>query len=940
MAGEGPNRGPDLQDAQVGVDTRELRASLQSRLFGTKRTPQTVGRFELAERLGAGAMGTVYEAFDPRLQRVVAVKVLKRDSGASQEGRLARMKREARALAQLSHANVVEVLDVGVHEGQVFIAMAHVQGTTLAEWAREQPMSNARFGRLLQLARQAAQGLAAAHRAGIVHRDVKPQNMMVGEDGRLQLLDFGLAREDGAVSQDATGSSGASNLSGTAALALTGTGQAVGTPAYMAPEQFTGDAGPLADQFSFAVSFWEAAFGDRPFPGRTVGALRLAIEDGPPKRPSDAAPAWFHRVLARALAADPAGRHRSMDAVLDALVEPGPRASMWVGGLAAVLGASAALGMAAQSAQEGTPCVEADERPAAVWTTGRRDRLSSLGDGRAVAEVDAFVGRWSTAWTSQCQAQFDARGVANDHAIRCLDTSLASLDAVLGVVASSGRDAISEASLRAALRRLDDPERCASATGSGYPEPSDPALRARINAIEAERQRLAVTRQLGALRHAGAETAAVLAQARATGHDPLIANALLLRGEFVSMESQDEAIETYAEAAVIAERSHDFDTAVEAYARKASIELMADRGEQAERSLRSAEALLPRLVGPKETLQAKLSLLRAERHLDIGEYAEAEAAVEAWMTGEDILFRIRTHAIETRAKAQLKLGRYDAAIDGLSTAVSLFRDEYGPDHPDVARAQSLLGTAAVETHDTQLAREAFEDAARIAAATLGTKHPAYAAASGNLGSVYMAQGELEKAAAAHRQALATFDASLPPGHGAQIMARVNVAELSDDAEAERLLIEAITLAESATGADGVDATSARAALGGLYLRTQRLEQARTALTRSLERHDAFGRIRRAILDRALLARTLVGLNESNAAAPLAEQSLRDAVATYGDGDVSLLEPLFAMARVDQARGDADEARAHLTRALALPLGRQHDRQRSAMQAMLAELDAA
>ncbi len=938
MAGEGPSRRSGLGPGEVGIETQELRASLQSRLFGTNVAPQVVGRFELSGRLGAGAMGTVYQAFDPLLRRVVAVKVLKRGARASGDGRLARMKREARALAQLSHPNVVEVLDVGVHDEQVFIAMAYVRGRTLREWSRETPASEARFGRLLMLARQAAQGLAAAHRAGIVHRDVKPQNMMVGDDDRLRLLDFGLARGDGAASQEATGASGSSNISGTAGLALTGTGQAVGTPAYMAPEQFTGEASPLADQFSFAVTFWEAAFGDRPFPGRTIDALRLAIEDGPPTRPNDAAPAWFHRVLYRGLAADPALRYRSMDAVLDALVAPGPRASMWVGGLVAAVGTSAALGMAAQSAEPGPPCLDATEKPAAVWTPGRRDRLAALGDGRAVAAVDAFVRQWSAAWSSQCRAQ--GEGPVNDHAIRCLDTSLASLDAVLGIVASSDPGKVSDASLRAALRQLDDPQACADATGAGFPEPADPNLRARIDAVEAERYRLALTQQLGALSQAGAETGAVLEQARATGHDPLIAKALLLHGEFLSLGSSDAAAETLAEAALVAERSHDFDTAVEAYARKASIELGLDRDDHAERSLRSAEALFPRLFGPSETLRAKIALLRAEHALNLGEYAKAEAAIENWMTGEDIMFRIRTRALETRANAQLKLGRYQEATAGLSTVVSLFRDEYGPDHPDVAQAQSLLGTAALETHDTELAREAFEDVVRIAAVTLGTEHPVYAAASGNLGSVYFAGGELEKARAAHGQALATFDTALPRGHGAQVMARVNVAELSEPLEAERLLLEALTLAESATGADGVDATSARAALGGLYLRTQRLEQARAALSRSLERHDAFGRVRHAITDRALLARTLVGLNESKDAARLAERSLRDAVATYGNGHVSLLEPLFAMASVEHARGNEEKARAHLAKALALPLGRQHDRQRTAMRAMLAELDAA
>ncbi|HEY0097284.1 MAG TPA: serine/threonine-protein kinase, partial [Archangium sp.] len=228
-------------------------------------------RYVVLDPLGEGGMGMVYAAYDSVLDRKVALKLLPpgdADAGpeaTSGSGR-ARLLREAQAMARLSHPNVVAVYDVHQHEAQVFMAMELVDGQTLLQWEREQPRG---WRELLTAFLAAGRGLAAAHAAGLVHRDFKPTNVLVGKDGRVRVTDFGLARPHNAPAElgadtpapDTGPVKGHSLLE----LNLTQRGAVRGTPAYMAPEQFRGATADVrSDQFSFAVSLWEALHGERP----------------------------------------------------------------------------------------------------------------------------------------------------------------------------------------------------------------------------------------------------------------------------------------------------------------------------------------------------------------------------------------------------------------------------------------------------------------------------------------------------------------------------------------------------------------------------------------------------------------------------------------------------------------------------------------------------
>ena len=278
--------------------------------------------------IGTGGMGQVYAAYDPKLDRKVALKVL---HDGREQGEQPRLVREAQALARLTHPNVVAVHDVGTHDGRLFVAMEFVEGVTLREWLRLHPPGPAkRVAEVLELLVQAGEGLAAAHRAGLVHRDFKPSNVLIGSDGRVRVVDFGVVR----VEEPRQGSrqqhfESARDEEATEPQVemfeqpdpLTRPGAIVGTPAYMAPEQLLSmKVGPSSDLFAFCLTAWEAVFGVRPFPGKTIPAVLEAIRRGRPARPPEVqCPHELETALLEGLAFGSRSRPPSMDVLLDAL---------------------------------------------------------------------------------------------------------------------------------------------------------------------------------------------------------------------------------------------------------------------------------------------------------------------------------------------------------------------------------------------------------------------------------------------------------------------------------------------------------------------------------------------------------------------------------------------------------------------------------------------
>jgi WD40 repeat protein/predicted Ser/Thr protein kinase len=305
-------------DSGRGLETRRQKAMIAAALFDEPVMPIKIGRFTIVRELGAGGMGVVYVAYDEQLDRRLAVKLLRGASPSSDASR--RLEREAQAMARLSHPNVVIVHDSGIFEGQVFVAMEFVEGQDLRGWLKSEPRT---WRAIIDVFRQAGEGLAAAHDGGIVHRDFKPDNVLVGNDGRVRVADFGLAHAFDAPAEprdsELTNSqSSSSRLS----VSLTRTGAIMGTPAYMPSEQFAGlrtDA--RSDQFSFCVALWEGLYGRRPFAGHNIAALSLSISEGriEPPPADNGVPTWIAAILTRGLSSKPDDRWPSMRALLDAI---------------------------------------------------------------------------------------------------------------------------------------------------------------------------------------------------------------------------------------------------------------------------------------------------------------------------------------------------------------------------------------------------------------------------------------------------------------------------------------------------------------------------------------------------------------------------------------------------------------------------------------------
>ncbi len=380
--------------------------------------PATLGRFQLLRVLGEGGMGIVHEAFDPELERRVALKVLHHASSVDAHARLLR---EARVMAKLSHPNVITVFEVGSARGQDFVAMELVEGETLGEWIRRTKPS---WRPILAAYMAAGRGLISAHAAGLVHRDFKPNNVLRSNQGKILVTDFGLARASLPSVDDVTSSGGE--------IDQTATGLLVGTPAYMAPEQWTGSAlGPATDQFAFCVAVWEALAGARPFRGNTLDELRRAVLAGPSRLDSTRVPRRLRAVLRRGLAVDPARRWPSMDALLAVLQRIAGRRRMWITTAsigALTIAAVVAWWMTGDRNVVANPCPLALD-PAQAWSAERAHAIESR-DAEAATLVGDDVSRWRTLRAAACKAPAAVRSTR----LACLDGVLARLDAVVSSV--------------------------------------------------------------------------------------------------------------------------------------------------------------------------------------------------------------------------------------------------------------------------------------------------------------------------------------------------------------------------------------------------------------------------------------------------------------------------------------------------------------------------
>jgi serine/threonine protein kinase/tetratricopeptide (TPR) repeat protein len=539
---------------------------------------QTIGRFVVLGLVGRGGMGEVYAAYDPELDRRIAVKLLRARSFRSDDGR-ARILREAQAIARLSHPNVVVVYDVGTLEDRVFIAMEYVEGRTLRLWLEERKRT---WRETLDVFAAAGRGLAAAHDAGMIHRDFKPDNVMITTSGATRVMDFGLARQVLAQDEEPltttavarrieASRTSATEISRTAAVAsapsidekatplssggylrakITETGAQIGTPAYMAPEQFLRESRSDArtDQFSFCVALYEALYGERPFAGEETPEIRTAVLAGAirPAPAHSGVPGWIRRVVLRGLATDPTERYPSMSALLAAL-ERDPVRRLKRRALAATAAAAIALvvAMAHQLGARDRPrCTGGATRLAGVWEPGTesgrktavREAFTRSGKSYAAQAfagvsrlLDQYVERWTGMYVDACEAT-NVRGEQSaevlDLRMSCLNERLGNLRALSDVFAAADGKVVENAvSAASTLPSLD---RCADVAllRAADPPPDDPVVRQRVPALRDELARLVALKNSGQCQAASKNAEGLLAAVRPLGYPALLAETL------------------------------------------------------------------------------------------------------------------------------------------------------------------------------------------------------------------------------------------------------------------------------------------------------------------------------------------------------------------------------------------------------------------------------
>jgi tetratricopeptide (TPR) repeat protein/predicted Ser/Thr protein kinase len=732
--------------------------------------PRRIGRFEITGRLGSGGMGVVYLGVDVELDRKVAIKVLP-DRRISDADRV-RMQREAQALARLSHPNVVQVYEVGRHDEVLFVAMEHLDGRTLRAWL-DAPRT---WQESVEVLVQAGRGLAAAHRVGLIHRDFKPENAMFGGDGRVRVLDFGLARLDALHVDEESLSSDAAVSSGRALhVDVTRTGTTLGTPAYMAPEQFLGhEVDARTDQFAFCVALFEALYGRRPFEGRTRLQLAAAVTRGVIEVPADVrVPKRIRDAVLRGLSVEPGDRFADLETLVHAITRPS-RGGRWLPAAVAVGGVAGAIAYGA-SREQVAACDDVASAIDADWGPTQREAIRAAfatidaayaADNLATLEreLDAFADRWRAARVEACTATHvdgTQSGELMDQRMACLDGRRRGLAAVIALLSEGNADV-----LQRAVRAVDaipDVERCGdpSYVRERVPRPDDPSSQSTIEHVEVELAAAKALNSTARLAEALARLEPIEEPARALGWDPLLARVLLelglVRGNLDDRKGGDSATR---DAFLVALRVDDSETAFQAARALAeSIGKEQDRYDDAREWLDIAAALAAR-QDAAPWMAVVVGELRGDLLSDAGKVDEAIPILEAALRDgekvlsedEPILWNLHT----ALGKAYERRDRFDDARRQYELTMTLLRARLGDNHPQVARAHSSLGAlASVEgRYEDALAHYQASDA--IFAQLLPEQHPIRAGLAHNGGDALCKLGRFEEALPLQQRALESF----------------------------------------------------------------------------------------------------------------------------------------------------------------------------------------
>ncbi len=892
-----------------------------------------IDRYVVLDVAGEGGMGVVYRAYDPELDRKVAIKLLQTrggdDQGSGSAGaHKAWLVREAQALARLSHPNVVAVHDVGTLRGphghdDVFLAMELVEGTTLRRWLRSGPEGPEGRGwrDVLPVLIAAGSGLAAAHRAGLVHRDFKPDNVLVADDGRVRVMDFGLARLHRAVGDSEADNNDPANDPDSAAdkdadeeakrtsdLAietrsplteqLTQAGELLGTPAYMAPELYRGTpADARSDQFAFGVAMFEALYRARPYQKRDLLGPGVGSAPRMPERASEhGIPARVHRVAMRAISFDPDERYPNMDALLAELhVSPGTprRTILTIAALAAVATAAIATAVVRTSARREL-CTGSERRLAGVWdpAIAKQVEAAFIATKRPFAApafagikrgLDAYAHDWTSAVTESCAAT-RIRGEQTEAVLSlreaCLDHRLDELRALTGLL-SDADGAMVERGDDTVLG-LDPLAECANISVLLAPGLPPPAIRPQIAELG---KQLAAARADAVTGHYLAsltKASAVIDRATALNFAPTIADARLLHGAaLLTAGNFSAASDDFREAVYQAIRGKRDDLAAFGGLSMALVTTnVGGKPGEAKIWLGHAQALGSR--NPDRNFTLKVLQVEGVIAAESGDFAAAiDAHGKALALGEAIYGKtspaLTAHLIAL-ADAYAHAGTYGKAAPSYERAKQFRIASVGPDHPDIALLESDLGACYNHLGERAKARAAFEHSLAIREKAFGKNSPLLVATLDNFGELLRKQGDLATALAYQERALVLC--RLVPG-----VAHPMFHQLGTD-YADTLIV------------------------------AKRFADARNELDQifALELANGSPTLPASQTTRAELA---LAEGSNSEAQHYAELAIAGYEAAGGATNSVLWRPLTALAHVKLAAGDHDAAKALVDRALAI-----------------------
>jgi predicted Ser/Thr protein kinase len=752
-------------------------------------------RYELKHELGHGGMGTVYLAHDRTLGRDVALKLHHTDAPS-------RLQREALAMAQLAHPNVVSVFEIGDLDNRMYVAMEYVRGGTLRAWA-QQPRG---WREIVAMLVETGRGLAAAHAVGLVHRDFKPENVLVGDDNRPRVGDFGLALGQRLSDANAEPEARSSHAGTAATVAVTATASMSGTPAYMAPEQMTGErVDARSDQFAFCVVVWECLFGKRPFAGATVDVLALAIAEHRLEPVTSNVPERVRAVLDRGLAADPAERFADMPALLEALERAAAsrttRNSIALAiGLAVLLAAAVLAKHELAARQLATRCDDAANAMRARFGIAAHARIAA-----ALLASDSPYGESAAEHTLPVLDRATSL-LAGEAADVCRDTTL-STGARAARVACLDRRA---GDLTSVVTQLAQPapgmaEGAPDAAWSlTVPQPCTDGPSGARAIAPGVRDRLAKIYALSDGRHVDEALAAakqLLDDTRASHDTPSMVQVAQVLGELQDQLDHAAAASSFQLAETGGEQMGDDLGAASALASLATDAVMGGAGQyaQAHRDIDLARAKVSRLGGNPE-LEIRLAFIESQVLMSEQRFGDAERAMLAVLQRATALYPenhphfaqiygtlaqiedgsgkradelanaqkcydlakaaygdghpTTVEALLTLGVAQAKTDHVDDARRNLRAVVGMFP----PGHPLRLSAQAGLAAVELQVKNFAAARAAFEDARAGYIAAEGSASNDVASMDDDLGGVYQQLGDLEHATASEREAVAIYRA--------------------------------------------------------------------------------------------------------------------------------------------------------------------------------------